>query len=145
MFEMHTKIKEKKDLLISHMGDLDEETKDFYSKWALFLTLYDDVELNKIISVYYDCRFWGSAIMRYREDVRNRGRGVVNMGDIVEAYNSNNIYSLTMLLSERCLEYLSIEDVTLFLKNLKKSGWSIEKALGKLDIRPNARLLSLVC
>lgn len=132
------------ELLDSLMKHLEHETKVDYMNWISFLTQGNKVELNMMIEYYEDTGSWGSATMRYRENIRQRGRGNVEDADILNAFNNKDIEMLSQLLSEKCLQCLENRDIRLFLKYLNNREWTMQKVLHKLQRRPQAKLLSLV-
>lgn len=57
---------------------------------------------------------------------------------------TNDIDTLRELLSEKCLEYLTNNDIEFVLERLKKKGCGIERVLEKLERKPTSRLKTVV-
>lgn len=127
--------------MINNIQELDcsKEIK----RWLLFL-IKDKNDFEILMKVHANNSIWGSTIMEYRKLLRKNGRGTVNNKIICKAYKENNIENLKKLLSEKCLENLSIETIKYFIFFIKKQNLSIEKVLTKIDKRPNRRLLSII-
>lgn len=127
-----------------NMNSLSSEVFESYRQWVLLLTDGEEVKINRVLTLYNNNKSWGSAIMTLRKQLRQEGEGVVDPKKIAESYKKGDKNELRALLSKKCLEYLTPKDVDLFLSRLEKRGWDIEKAMAKIDRRPNARLLSVV-
>lgn len=126
------------------MKDLSKEVMQHYVNWINLLTKGSRHGQKRVIELYNKHRYWGSTIMTYRKELKKEGRGVVNTNLIIRAYFNRDINKLRELLSEKCLESLSNDDIELFLSCLHRRGWDIDKVLRKMNRRPNGRLMSLV-
>ena len=130
--------------LMDIMDELQIEVKAHYLQWIIFLTQGIEKNVEQVINLYREQASWGNAIMEYRKQVREDGRGDVDNELIINSYQSNNMKVFKSLLSEKCLECLTDKDIELIVECLHNRGWGIDKLIKRLDRDTGRRVMSLV-